>query len=288
MDAKQFAAIAEGVVRDGYAVIPGYLPTAQASALLEDANAILHDEATHSGRHPPGWAESIGVAERSPLFGDLLFDPLLVATYIHAVGPDIELASAGELDAKAPNSPATGCGWHNDFIWMPYVRRPRPFFWLAAYYFLDDISPESGPLWVMPGSHAWPDEPGPEMDNADGCGREIEGSQMITGPAGTVLLVNNEIWHMSPPNVSSAARVMFKVHLKPTWMKPWGHGRAPSSTFIESKTATHEQQLLGAYEYDEVDWQYGRDLDEARFPVLGWLRELPWVPNQLGALSEYH
>lgn len=285
MNLERFEAIAESVVRDGYAVVPGYLGAERTEALAREALDLLSDEVSHSDRHPPGWNEALGVAEKSSMFDELLFDPLLVATYVYAVGPDVELASAGEVDIKTPNSSSSCCGWHNDFIWMPHVRRPRPFFWLAAYYFLCEIGLETGPLWVLPGSHLWPAEPTAEMDNDRGYGRQLDGSKAVTGPAGTVLLLNNEIWHMSPPNTSSCARLIYKVHVKPTWMKPWGNGRAPSSAYAATKTKLHELQLLGAYEYDEVNWQYGRDLDEARFPVLAWLRTLPWISSSFGSLD---
>lgn len=255
----------------GYVVVEG--DAADLAHDLRQTAQRLFDQpdAHHSDRHPEGWDEVINAAEVASEFLPLLLDPVAVAAAVALFGPDVELASTGEVDRKRPMSAAAHCGWHNDFTWMRYVPRPRPFFWLAAYYFLSDITEASGPVWVMPGTHRLPEEPTVEHNQANGCGRPLAGSVPLLGPAGTMVLLNNEIWHMSTPNTSAESRIIFKAHFKPSWMKPWGHGRTPSQEFAERQTETYARQLLGAYAYDDVPWEYGRDGSSARYPVVQWL-----------------
>jgi hypothetical protein len=271
-----FADIVQNVRTAGYAVIPSYLSPQRLKPLQSEALRLFAEPPEEDERHPDGWREVIRAAERSEEFLDLHFDPLLVATAVAVMGPDVEFASPGEIDEKLPQTPHSGCGWHNDFIWMPSVPRPRPFFWLAAYYFLTDIAEDSGPLWVMPGSHLWEEEAGRHLDDDDGYGRLLPDSLPLTGAAGTLVLLNNEIWHMSPPNRATTSRIIFKLHAKPSWMKPWG-GRAHSSEFCTTLKHAHERQLAGYEAYDDVPWQYGEDADDSPYPVVAWLAAVaPW------------
>lgn len=264
-------AIVSALRTDGYAVVGAHVSSEIARLRLLADDAFARADVPHLHRHPEGWDEVMKVAEIAEEFRPLLFDPVAVAAAVALLGPDIELASTGELDRKRPMSQQAFCGWHNDFTWMRFVNRPRPFYWLAAYFFLSDITESSGPVWVLPGSHLAADEPDIEHNYADGRGRLLEGAVPIVGPAGTMVLLNNEIWHMSPPNESAQDRIMFKAHFKPSWMRPWGLGRAPSREFAGTQDEPAAKQLLGGYDYDSVPWDYGRDATIARYPVVQWL-----------------
>lgn len=271
-DRAILASAVESLQKDGFARLDNHLDPSQLSALSVEAAGLFERPEILSDRHPAGWLEVGQPLELSALYRELLRDPVPCAAAVALLGPDIELANGGELDQKVPESPTSWCGWHSDFIWMGYLPRPRPFFWLSAYYFIEDVDVDSGPVWVMPGSHRWEAEPQAGEDDPTGGGRLLEGSQPLTGKAGTLYLMNNEIWHMSPPNRSERPRVIFKLHFKPGWTKWHGKGREPSKKLRDMQVDPPAQQLLAVFDHDDVPWQHGEDVRMSRYPVVNWLR----------------
>lgn len=257
---------------EGYALIPGHLDESLLREVTEECSSLLK-RGKNTGRHPDSWDEISNVGNDSLLLAKVILDPVVLALAVLQLGPDVELASPGEIDRKLPRSDANECGWHADFTWMPFVPRPRPFFWLTAYLFLTDITEESGPLWVVPGSHRWVAEPDDRVVCWAEGGNQIPGTRSLTGPAGTLMLFNNEIWHRSPPNVSDTDRLVLRVHLKPSWMKGWGHGHFDPEGALMAINEPYARQVTGRQDYDDVPWEYGDDATFARFPVVRWLEE---------------
>jgi hypothetical protein len=272
LGAHQAATILQTLELEGYVVVQDCLPS--------DVVRVLHDHCRHleerhgqlgqgsaSERHPPGWTEIPRLIERCPPALHLATHPLARYLASDVLGPDFELASACELDIKNPGEPLAHCGWHTDFIWIPKLSYPKQVFWLACYYFLSDIDLTSGPLVVLPGSHRFDRPPDPGINDESGRGLPLPGARALTGRAGTAAFFNNEIWHMSAANRSDRARRMIKIHYKPSWMKPWGGGRAISPAFSAGRTDPVLRQLLGLAEYDDVEWQYGTDAHSSRYPA---------------------
>lgn len=257
---------------DGFVVVDRFLP----EDILTNLDHACTDlkrrwpgitEPDQSERHPPGWTEVPGLIESLRLVEQLSLHPLARFLAGEILGPDFELASAGELDIKGAEESQAHCGWHTDFIWIPKLPYPRQVFWLACYYFLSDIDESSGPLTVMPRSHRFDHPPDASANDEIGRGKVLPGARTLTGRAGTAVFFNNEIWHMSPANRSDRPRRMIKLHYKPSWMKSWGGGRAVSQDYRRRQTDPVLQQLCGQSEYDDVDWQYGTDAGTERYPA---------------------
>jgi hypothetical protein len=254
----------------GYALIPHHLTEPALTEVVEECRGLL-ERGEHTGRHPGSWDEISNVGNVSEVLAPVILDPVILALAVLQLGPDIELASPGEIDRKLPRSKANECGWHTDFTWMPFVPRPRPFFWLTAYFFLTDVTEDSGPLWVVPSSHRWVAEPDDALVRWTDSGNQIPGVRPLTGPAGTLMVFNNEIWHRSPPNASGVDRLVLRVQVKPAWMKAWGHGHIDSQSALMAIDEPHVRQVTGSLDYDDVPWEYGDDAMYARFPVVRWL-----------------
>ena len=86
------------------------------------------------------------------------------------------------------------------------VRLPVLLF-TANYYLTDVLTPEYGPTQAIPGSHLF-GAPSPS---------KMEGTQWeekivsCCGPAGSVVLFNNQVWHRGGPNRSDRVRYITQV-----------------------------------------------------------------------------
>lgn len=273
--------IAEDLARDGCVMIQDVLSPEWVRALQAAYNEAVDEKAASKlgladERHPPGWFEIARVLERSEIFENLMDVPKVLAVAGRVLGPDLDLASGGELDFKAPGRLTNYCGWHTDFTWIVSLPYPRQVFWIGCYFLIDDVTEDVGPLTVLPGSHRAPGPPPTDYNAPAGdCGsregppRAIEGAVDALGRAGDCLMINTEIWHMSRANGSNRARKLIKVHYKPPWMKVWGGGREYTDAFAERQTDPIRRQLVGLMPYDEVPWTFAPSAPEMakRYPM---------------------
>jgi ectoine hydroxylase len=225
--------------RDGYVLMEEALPP---TLLTELQNG--YDKQISQHPSPAGRIEIRRILERDSVFEALMDHPPTFALAHALLGYDIELASGGELDHKMPNTPAH-IGWHNDFQWMTNVACPRTNFWVRCTFFLSDVTSEMGPFTLLPGTHRstvpCPDNP----RGADGEPAFMEGQIGITGPAGSCLINNTEIWHTNTPNRSESARQLIMLLYKHAWMKSWQEGYELSSEFAARQTDPLRRQLTG-------------------------------------------
>jgi hypothetical protein len=245
--------ILEIFARDGYVLIEGALTAEQLGPI-----SAAYDR--QIGLHPPEHGalrvEVKRILERDPIFEPLMDLPTVFPVVRAILGADVELASSGELDHKLPRTRAY-IGWHNDFAWMVNVPYPRQNFWVRCTYFIGEVSPEMGPFTLLPGTHLAGQGP-PREYNDGGQPRVIEGQLGITGPAGSCLINNTEIWHTNTPNRSDEARRLIMILYKHAWMKQWQDGYDTTPEFAARQTDPIRRQLCG-----NVTWHYG----ETHFPA---------------------
>lgn len=85
-----------------------------------------------------------------------------------------------------------------------------PIYLCTAHYYLDEITEELCPTWVIPGSHksghglVWGKDKNPEYK-----GRKLE--PVLCQP-GDVLFFRSEIWHTGSKNASDQIRYLLQVH----------------------------------------------------------------------------
>lgn len=227
------------LTRDGYVLMEEALTPAQLAAIRP-----VYDRQVELANPGPGTqrVEVKRILERDPVFEPLMDHPPVFRVAHGVIGDDIELASAGELDHKMPHTPAH-IGWHNDFQWMTNVPYPRQNFWLRCTYFITPVAADGGPFTLLPGSHTR-GEVCP-ADVQQGQPRHIEGQIGITGPAGSCLINNTEIWHTNSPNRSADPRRLIMIVYKHAWMKQWQDGYETSREFAARQTDPVRRQLCG-------------------------------------------
>jgi ectoine hydroxylase-related dioxygenase (phytanoyl-CoA dioxygenase family) len=203
---------------DGYLVrerVLGY----EFLARLRAATDAL--EAEELARRAPGQNDAFGglfvrnIIDRHPTFLELIqFAPLLsVARAV--LGPQVQV-HASVLRVAYPELAGQRVQWH---FHQRVVPDPYPPFFnrpvvVDNLIYLDDLTPASGPLVVLPGTHLR-DEDLPEGDHSDKPGQVT-----VTCPAGSVVTSHSSLWHKAlAPQPGSAKRRLLILAYSPVWLK---------------------------------------------------------------------
>ena len=126
-------------------------------------------------------------------------------------GPNIKLV-ATKVNLKLPGS-GTAVKYHQDFPFEPHSNDNV----MTVLIFLDAVTPDNGPLEVVPGSHRgkihtlWHDgvftgAVDPDMEKG-----LRDASVSCTGKAGSACLMHSRLLHASLPNMTNAPRSLFIV-----------------------------------------------------------------------------
>ncbi|MBD3624290.1 MAG: phytanoyl-CoA dioxygenase family protein [Rhodobacteraceae bacterium] len=147
--------------------------------------------------------------KQHPFFWDVLRNSRITEVMRQLLGANV-LIQTSKLNTKAPGGGAA-VEWHQDWAFYPHTNDDM----LAFGVMLEDVTPENGPLQVIPGSHR-----GPILshNNAEGifCGAvdpddpefHLDKAVTITGRAGSMSVHHARTLHGSAPNVSDKARLM--------------------------------------------------------------------------------
>lgn len=147
----------------------------------------------------------------SEAYAQVAFDSGMTDMAADLLGPDVRFHHA-KVNSKLPHT-KTVVKWHQDFPFDPHSNDDT----LTALLFLDDVTPENGPLMIAPGSHK-----GPLLSHyQDGvftgavskaAADEFEAQAVpCTGPAGAVCLMHSRVAHASLANSSDRARTLYIV-----------------------------------------------------------------------------
>lgn len=188
--------------RDGFLVLHNVLDDAHRAELSADLHTAL-------SKPQPG-GQDYGMQLRCRLFENSaanlrLFDLEPIVSFAEAlIAPDCHVVHNNGFGTPSGTRLAP---WHQDdapHFLVTHGERPTnirlPVLLFTANYYLTDVSlPEDGPTVVVPGSHlfgkACPSEP-------------TEASFPACGPAGSVVLFNNQTWHCSGMNTSGRTRLV--------------------------------------------------------------------------------
>lgn len=108
-----------------------------------------------------------------------------------------------------------------------------------ALVLLDDFTVDNGATLFLPGSHAAPDKPDPQVFE--------EQARKALGSAGSIYLFDSRIWHAAGVNRTDLPRRCLTLTFTRSYFKPqFDYCRALGEDFCRSQTPSM-QQLLGWY-----------------------------------------
>lgn len=173
------------------------------------------------------------------------------------------------------NRPGTeGQNWHkDDYVFDQNVRHHR-FRWVMAFYYPQDVTEDMGATGILPGRQFY------NSISSNNAADSTEQELKLCGPAGTVALVNFDVWHRATANTSQNSRYMLKFQFlrmqepeAPTWNQ---------QTAAWPEVAGDEHPALCA---DVWHWLRGASRTEAQSQVQPQSGQLP-LPQQLEALDD--
>jgi ectoine hydroxylase-related dioxygenase (phytanoyl-CoA dioxygenase family) len=184
----------------GYLVLPAFMSADLLARLrhrVEQLFAEEGDRAGHEFKPEPGCRRLANLVDKGSLFAEVIGQAGLLEYVRHVLGPDIKLSS---LNARSV-PPGNGAQpLHADMS----ARADDKGFWVCnTVWMLDDYTPDNGALRVVPGSQHRRQLPGDVLDDplADHPDQVV-----VTGRAGSVVVLNAHAWHGGMANRTAAPR----------------------------------------------------------------------------------
>lgn len=215
--------------KSGYLLFPGLLDDDEVAVLREALPEVLArrgPEVVREQDNPDAVRLVFGAHVYSDAFRRLSLHPRLLNPVRQLLGEDAYLHQS-RINPKPGLGQGGAWTWHQDYPpWQKIDGMPEPRCIMAAV-FIDDCTPVTSPLLVLPGSQqhglleagAHADTVGRgydlqviEQDALTGLAEE-HGIEALMGPAGTVALVNCNVVHGSANNVSPWRRaIMYLIY----------------------------------------------------------------------------
>lgn len=180
----------------GYVVLPGFMPRgllADLQTRVEELYAIEGEQSGSEFRTEPNTRRLANLVAKGEVFERIVAMPEILA-YVGAVlGPDFKLSSLNARSAD-PHSDSHQ-PLHAD---MGLIADEHGYAVCNTVWMLDPFTEENGALRGVPGSHRWRKLPPPGESHPD----EV----LITGEAGTVVVMNAHMWHGGTANRTGSPR----------------------------------------------------------------------------------
>jgi ectoine hydroxylase-related dioxygenase (phytanoyl-CoA dioxygenase family) len=204
----------EQLDRDGYLVLEGFMGTELLDSLRRRIEEVFLEKGAGAGsefRQEPHTRRLANLVNCGEVFERAVAEPRILQYVAHVLGPHFKLSS---LNVRDPNPDST---WiqplHCDVGAVP----DELGFWVCnAIWLLDDFTAENGATRFVPGSHRWGKLPefvlaDPEAPHPD--------ERLLTGKAGSVVIMNTHLWHGATANrTSGPRRAMHAFYCR--WDKP--------------------------------------------------------------------
>ena len=186
----------------GYVELPGFMDSSLLQRLRSRVDELFREEGDSAGsefRLEPGSGRLANLVAKGEVFEQIVAMPELLA-YIEAVlGPNFKLSSLNARSAN-PLSSDSLQPLHAD---VGAIADHRGYWVCNTVWMLDDFTRLNGALRVVPGSHRWRKLPQHDLGDLKATHPQ---EQLVTGTAGTVVVMNAHCWHGGTANTTAFPR----------------------------------------------------------------------------------
>jgi len=185
----------------GYVLLEGAMGDLQ-DELRRRLLEIYHAEGDRAGyefRKEPHAQRLANLVDKGEVFARAIALPAVVDGVGHVLGPDFKLSSLNARSAD-PHSDE-GQPLHVDMAALPDQRG----YWVCnTIWLLDDFTASNGATRLVPGSHRWGTRPIDVL--ADPMAPHPQ-EVLLTGPAGSIAVMNSHLWHGGTANRTARPRL---------------------------------------------------------------------------------
>jgi hypothetical protein len=187
---------------DGFFAMPGLLSPEEVARYVARVEELFAAEGGQAGaefKQEPGARRLANCVDKGEIFETAIQNPAVLECVEAVLGADFKLSS---LNVRSAN-PNSNCGQplHAD---SGAVADEKGFHVCNSVWMLDDFTEDNGALRVVPGSHKWGRLPEP--------GARLESEILVTGKAGTVVVMNAHLWHGGTDNRTDKPRRAMHVY----------------------------------------------------------------------------
>jgi ectoine hydroxylase-related dioxygenase (phytanoyl-CoA dioxygenase family) len=182
----------------GYLVLPDFVPAAMLEEMRERVEALWAEEGDSAGSEflpEPGTRRLANLVDKGDVFARMIVMPGILECIESVIGPEYKLSSLNARSTNPHNPEAQP--WHVD---AGAIADERGYSVCNTIWMLDDFTPDNGATRMIPRSHTWRRLPPPGNRDA----RPDE--QLVTGRAGTVVVMNTHMWHAGTGNRTDRCR----------------------------------------------------------------------------------
>lgn len=186
----------------GFLILPGLISPREVDELnrrIEELFALEGDSAGAEFKQEPGTRRLANCVDKGEVFERAIQNPAMLEGMEAVLGPDFKLSSLNVRSA----SPHSNCGQplHAD---SGAIADEKGYHVCNSVWMLDDFTEDNGALRVVPGSHRWRRLPEP--------GVRVDSEMLVTGQAGTVVIMNAHLWHGGTDNRTERPRRAIHVY----------------------------------------------------------------------------
>ena len=189
------------LAEQGYTVLENFMSRDLLEALRSRVDELFRLEGDRAGsefKQEPNARRLANLVDKGAVFEQIIANPVILDYVRSVLGPRIKLSS---LNARSAD-PCSDCRQplHAD---MAAVSDEKGFWVCNTVWMLDGFTEENGAIRMVPGSHHWRKLPQDVL--ADPLAPHPD-EILLTGPAGTVVVMNAHLWHGATANRTAAAR----------------------------------------------------------------------------------
>lgn len=185
----------------GYTVLQDYMGRPMLDrmrARVDELFAIEGDKAGSEFRTEENARRLANLVDKGEVFREAIVQKEVLQLVASVLGEEFKL---GSLNVRSSNPESSNAQpLHVDMGLLPDA---KGYSTCNCVWMLDDFTVENGALRVIPGSHRWGKKP---QDVLSDIYAKHPQEVLITGPAGTVVVMNAHVWHGGTANRTKRER----------------------------------------------------------------------------------
>jgi ectoine hydroxylase-related dioxygenase (phytanoyl-CoA dioxygenase family) len=185
----------------GYVMLPDFMSRELLEETTERVEQLWQDEGDNAGaefRQELGTRRLANLVAKGKVFQRMVVMPEILKMIEVVLGPRFKLSSFNARSANPQNG-----GDQPLHVDMGLVADEGGYAVCNTVWMLDPFTPANGALRIIPGSHQWRKRPQDELADLNA---PHPGEILVTGAAGTVVVMNAHLWHGGTANRTASPR----------------------------------------------------------------------------------